>query len=169
MTMLKILPLALVSIALPLIAAAQVGSGEAIWQGQTGTQQFDSECTFIQNNPGTMILAGNVWTVTTPATVHLQTRDVDTVTVESDDLIRLDSSGDAVDIAVVDYTGSGLTGGPASLTPVVTPTLISVENIASPGAAVFTIAIDGEAVMANTNALGNSTGYHIRHTVTCVQ
>lgn len=165
----KILPLALVGVALPLIAAAQVGSGEAIWQGQTGTQQFESECTFLQNNPGTMILAGNVWTVTTPATIHLKTRDADTVTVESDDLIRLDSSGDAVDIAVVNYTGSGVTGGPASLTPVVTPTLISVENITSPGASVFTIAIDGEAVMANTNALGNSTGYHIRHTVTCVQ
>jgi len=165
----KILPLAIIGVALPFVAAAQVGSGEAIWQGQTSLQEFDAECTFLQNNPGTMVLGGNIWTVTTPATVHLKTRGADHVTVESDDLLRLDSSGDAVDTAVVDYTGSGVTGGPPSITPVVTPTLIRVENILSPGASVFTIAINGEAVMANTDALGNSTGYHIRHTVTCVQ
>jgi len=165
----KILPLAIVGFALPFAATAQVGSGEAIWQGQTSLQEFDAECTFLQNNPGTMVLAGSIWTVTTPATVHLKTRDADHVTVESDDLIRLDSSGDAVDTAVVDYTGSGVTGGPPSITPVVTPTLISVEGISSPGASVFTIAVGGEAVMANTDALGNSTGYHIRHVVTCVQ
>lgn len=165
----RILFFAIVGVALPFVAAAQVGSSEAIWQGQTSLQEFDAECTFLQSNPGTMILVGNTWTVTSPATVHLKTRGADHVTVESDDLIRLNSSGDAVDTAAVNYTGSGVTGGPPSITPVVTPTLISVENITSPGASVFTIAVDGEAVMANTNALGNSTGYHIRHIVTCVQ
>lgn len=165
----KLFPLAFVGALLPLASFAQIGTGEAIWQGQTSPQQFDGECTFLQNNPGTMILAGNVWTVTTPATVHLKTRDADRVTVESDDLIRLDSSGAAVDNALVDYTGSGVSGGPPSITPVVTPTLISVENITTPGASVFEIAIDGTATLDDTDEMANNTGYHIRHTVTCVQ
>jgi len=165
----KLVPLAFVGALLPLASFAQIGTGEAIWQGQTDPDQFDGECTFLQNNPGTMILAGNVWTVTTPATVHLKTRDADTVTVESDGLIRLDSSGDAVDNVAVDYTGSGVTGGPASITPIVTSTLISVNDIKVPGASVFEIAIDGTATLDDTDEMANNTGYHIRHTVTCVQ
>ena len=148
--------------------AVTVGTPETTtWDGVSPT--FAAECTFTNNNPGTMVLTGTVWTVTTPAVVTLKTREVNEVTVTSDNVLRLESSSDGVDTATVNYSGSTVVGGPVGMATSVTPSLIEVTNVKVPGASVFTINIDGTATLVNTDALASSENYYINHVVTCVQ
>ena len=137
-------------------------NGTAVWGGTTGT--FTEGCEFKSSTAGVMSLTGNTWTVTTPASVKVKTRKVPSVTVESDDILR--RAGVAVTTAVVNYTSSTVTGNVVSKT---NGTSITVGNTSGNGAKVFTINIDGTAVMADTDDLISATAYTINHTVTCNQ
>ena len=137
-------------------------NGTAVWGGTAGN--FTNGCEFQSNTAGVMSLTGNTWTVTTPAQVNLKVRNVSNVVVESDDILR--RAGVAVTTAVVNYTSSTVTGNAVAN---VNSNSISVGNISGNGAKVFTINIDGTAVMADTDDLISATAYTINHTVTCNQ
>ena len=137
-------------------------NGTAVWGGTAGN--FTDGCAFKTNTAGVMSLTGNTWTVTTPAQVKLKVRNVNNVVVESDDILR--RAGVAVTTAVVNYTSSTVTGNAVAN---VNSNSISVGNISGNGAKVFTINIDGTAVMADTDDLISATAYTINHTVTCNQ
>ena len=137
-------------------------NGTAVWGGTAGN--FTDGCEFKANTAGVMSLTGNTWTVTTPAQVKLKVRNVNNVVVESDDILR--RAGVAVTTAVVNYTSSTVTGNAVAN---VNSNSISVGNISGNGAKVFTINIDGTAVMADTDDLISATAYTINHTVTCNQ
>lgn len=136
-------------------------SGVAVWGGTTGS--FADSCEFKENTAGSMTLTGNTWTVLTPSTVKLKTRNIIKVTVESDDKLR--ASGVAVADAIVNYTGSTVSGGSSSN---VSTTNITAKPKAN-GATMLFINIDGTAVMDSTDALSSGTAYTINHTVTCTQ
>ena len=148
--------------------AAVVGTATATWGGTTG--KFAEGCFFKENEAGTMSLSGNTWTVNKHAYLRIKTRNVGNIEVESDNRLRT-AAGVDVDLATVNYTGTGVAGG-ATFGGVVNtnPTMVSIGNLKNGnGVKDIRIHLRGTAVMANTDELSSTTEYKINHTVTCIQ
>ena len=149
------------------IHSAQVGSSETgVWSGNSGT--IEDQCEFKKNRSGSMSLNGTTWNITTPVEMQIKTRGVDSVTVTTDGKLR-NPNGEVVEDVDVNYNGSTVTGGPAGMTETVNNDSITVRNIKSDGASVFTINISGTARMESTDNIATNTVYTITHLVTCLQ
>lgn len=149
------------------VSAAQVGSSETgVWSGNSGT--IPDQCEFKKNKSGSMSLNDTTWNVTSPVEIQVKTRGVDSVTVTTDGKLR-NPNGDIVDDVTVDYAGSSIVGGPNGITETINNDEITVRNIKTAGASVFTVKIGGTAEMESIDNVDTNTVYTIEHTITCLQ
>ena len=127
------------------------------------------------------------WITTRAATIQVRTRGNSTISMASDNVLRLASDGsDTGVLATVDYTGAagGLQSGivnAAGGTDRITAAAMTVSNTTSNTAALITFTAGGSATLsvagltgeaskqAALDGLANDTDYIVNHTVTCSQ
>jgi len=156
------------------------------WTGNSGTVSAEG-CQFRFQANSTMNLGtgeeAHVWSAATKGTIQVRSRNISSLEMTSDNVLR-DANGAATDVvATVDYT-AGVnsliqtnTGGTISKTATslgvtgITSTEATTTNFHPGGTATMGVAgLTGTASnQAALNALTNGTVYTVNHTVTCTQ
>ena len=145
------------------LATATTAYAGPKWNGNTGP--LSDTCDFIEQVDGTMSYdeASQTWTVTTPATAKVKTRNANNMNVTAGELVGNTGTHDVT----VQYTGSSITKGGNTV-----PININTDSISAQTSTTgtYTVTLDGSATMDDANTFFDANvAYSIEHTITCTQ
>ena len=143
------------------------------WGGSTSANQFPDGCKFKDQDSGTMTLTDDKWTVQTPATIRIKSRNIGNMIIKTDNKLYEGNATNSTAPVTVSYSGSTVDfikgSGQVNLQ---NSGQINIGSISGNGNRKMLITLKGSAQMATDAAddlLDNSKNYEIRHTVTCTQ
>jgi hypothetical protein len=152
------------------IAASGATASTTEWSGSIAQGHIPNGCSFTGQVRGEMTLSGNTWVTTAPAQVQVKVREVSSISVATDGVLW-DTQGNQAEIALVDYSGSSMTGN-GSLNVIMSIGQNSMMGVLAGNTAghkKVDIMIDGEAKLDSLDNLVNGETYTINHTITCTQ
>ena len=161
-------------------SASWTGTDTTGWSGDSGTLSAEG-CSFRRQTTGVILRNGANWETTSSGYVQVRSRNVSSISLSSDNVLRNEDGSDTGVTATVDYLADGMNAIVQTRaidgTSNVASDAMTITGITGTNAALSVFTIGGGAVMslAGSNdaqdaldALTNDTTYKINHTITCV-
>lgn len=150
-------------IAAAIVATATIANAGPKWNGNTGN--LPDQCSFIEIDDGSMTYdeGSQTWSVASPATAKVKTRNANSLSVSAGELVGNNETHNVT----VNYNGSSVTKGNNSVSLTISDDTITADAQTT---GTYTVTLEGSATMDDSETFFDANvDYYIEHTITCVQ